>query len=128
MDTDYGCGDEPKPLKTNATGGYLAYHLNNTKLKCMYDNRLIPSPDIRNFYRKCQPSSVASYHSSAMSAVMIHCRKSYYNEQWIIVVAVEDRVNHGRAAKHELSYRHFGLPLRCPRFISHPDDDYPNVQ
>ena len=40
-----------------------------------YGNRSISSSDIRNFF--CQPSSVASYHGSAMSAVMIRCQRSY---------------------------------------------------
>ena len=28
--------------------------------------------------------------------VTIHCRKSYYKEPWIVVVAEADHVNHGR--------------------------------
>ena len=35
------------------------------------------------------------YHGSAMSAVTIRCHKSCRKEQWLVVVAEEDRVNHG---------------------------------
>ena len=41
-------------------------------------------------------STVASYYGSTMSVVMIRCRRSYYKEQWMLGVAEEDRVNHGR--------------------------------
>ena len=60
----------------------------------------LSSSDGRSFY--CQPSSVASYHGSVMSIVMILCRRSYckvshiVEEQWMVVVADEDIVNHGR--------------------------------
>ena len=33
----------------------------------------------------------------SMSAVTIHCQKSYYKKQWILFVAVGDRVNRGKA-------------------------------
>ena len=36
---------------------------------------------------ECKLSSVASGHDSAMSAVMIYCPKSYYREQWKVVLA-----------------------------------------
>ena len=32
-----------------------------------------------------------------MSAVMIRCWKSYYKEQWTVIVAEEDHVYHGGA-------------------------------
>ena len=54
----------------------------------------MPSPNVTNFH--CPPSSVANFHGSAMSVVMIRCRRSYYKEQWMVVVADEDLVNHGR--------------------------------
>ena len=60
----------------------------------MSGNWLISSPDVRSFY--CQLSSVASYHGLAMSVVIIRCRTSYYNEEWMVVVAEEYLVNHGR--------------------------------
>ena len=60
-------------LKTNATGGSWAYHTESIKRTNMCDNRSISSPDVRKFYH--QPSSVASYHGSAMPVVMIDCRK-----------------------------------------------------
>ena len=53
-----------KPLKTNATGGCLAYHTENIKRTNMYGNRSLSSLDVRSFY--CQPPSVASYHGSAV--------------------------------------------------------------
>ena len=37
----------------------------------MFLNRSPLSPDVMSFY--CQPSSIASYHDSVMSAVMICC-------------------------------------------------------
>ena len=49
------------------------------------------SPDVRSF--NCQPSSVASYHGSAVCR-MLRCRRSYYREQLMAVVADEDLVNH----------------------------------
>ena len=48
-------------------------------------------PDIRRSYS--QLSTVASYHGSGMYAVMIRYRKSFYNDQWMVVVAEEDSVN-----------------------------------
>ena len=39
-------------------------------------NEYVWQQDVRNFY--CQPSSVASYHDSAMSVVTIRCQKPYY--------------------------------------------------
>ena len=39
-------------------------------------------------------SNVASYHGLVMSAV--RCRRSYYKEQWMVVVTEEDLVDHGR--------------------------------
>ena len=59
----------------------------------MYGNRSISTADVTIF--NCQPSSVASYHGTAMY-VKMRCRRSYYNEQWLVVVAEEDLVNHGR--------------------------------
>ena len=40
-------------------------------------------------------SIVAGYHDSAMSVVMIRCRR--WKEPWMVVAAQEDLVNHGRA-------------------------------
>ena len=56
----------------------------------MYDNWSVYSPDFRNFY--CQPSSLASYHGSVMSAAKTRCQKSYCREQYVVGVAEEDRV------------------------------------
>ena len=88
---------ESKPLKTNATGGCLAYvsyreHKTN-KYRPPYGSRPLSSLDARSFY--CQPSRVASSHDSVMSADAIRCRRSYYKEHWMVLVAEEDRVNHG---------------------------------
>ena len=44
----------------------------------------------------CQPASVASYHDSAMSVLVIRCQRSCYKEQWMAVVAEENLVFHGR--------------------------------
>ena len=60
----------------------------------MYCNRSASSPNVSSFY--CIPSSVARYYGSAMSVVMIHCLRPYNKEQWMVVVAEEDFVNHGR--------------------------------
>ena len=54
--------DESKLLKTNATGGWLAYHIEIMKRMNTYGSRSIFSPNARNFY--CQLSSIASYHGS----------------------------------------------------------------
>ena len=43
-----------------------------------------------------QLSIIASYHGSAMSVVMICCRRSYCMEQWMVVIPEEDLVNHSR--------------------------------
>ena len=61
-------------------------------------------------------STVASYHGSAMFVVMIRHRGSYYKEQWMVGVAVEDCVNHGRTTSmyeqasrcHDHCYTHRG--------------------
>ena len=79
---------ECKPLKTNATGECLAYHTWSTKRTNMYSNRSAYLPDVRSLY--CQPSNVASYRGSAMSAVTTRCPKSYFKEQWMVVVADKD--------------------------------------
>ena len=86
--------DESRPFKTNGTEECLTCHTDIIKRTNMCGNRSISSPDVRSFC--CQPSSFTSYHSSAMSVVMIHYRRSYYKEQWMVVVAEEDLVNHGR--------------------------------
>ena len=57
----------------------MAYNTKSIKQTNIYANRSISSPDVRSFY--CQPSSVASFHGSAMLVVMIRCRISYYKEQ-----------------------------------------------
>ena len=73
--------DESKSLKTNAAGGCLVYHTESIKPTDTHVNRPISSPDIRNFYY--QLSSVASYHGSAMSAVMIRClNHTTGNSRW----------------------------------------------
>ena len=69
----------------------LGYHTERIKQMNVWQ-QVDPSPDVRSFY--CQPSSIASYHGSAMSAVMIRCRSSYYKEQSTVVVAEEDLVEH----------------------------------
>ena len=62
-----------------------------------------------NFYY--QPASVTSYHGWTMSAVTIRCQKSYYMEQWtVVVVAEEDRLNHGRTTSGN------GHASHCRRF------------
>ena len=43
-----------------------------------------------NFWRELDNEF---YNSAAMSVAMIRCRRSYHEEQWIVVVAEEDRVN-----------------------------------
>ena len=44
----------------------------------------------------CQPSNVAIHHGLAMSAETIRCQKSYCREREMVVVAEEERVNHGK--------------------------------
>ena len=52
-------------------------------------------------------SSGACYHGLVMPVVMIRCRRSYYKEQWVIVVAEEDLV------KHESTTSGNGHTIRC---------------
>ena len=52
--------------------------------------------DILAGCQKLLLSSAASYHGSAMYVVIIRYLRSYYKEQWTVVVAEEDLVNHGR--------------------------------
>ena len=87
---------ESRLLKTNATGGSVAYHTENTTQTNVYGNRSISLPSARSFY--CKPSTVASYHGLAMSVVTIHCWRSCCRQQWVADVAGEDRVNHRRTA------------------------------
>ena len=56
-------------FEINATGGCLGHNKENLKLMNMHGNRSISSPELLL-------STVASYHGSAMSAVIIRCRKS----------------------------------------------------
>ena len=57
--------------------------------------RSTSSSDVRSFYY--QPSSIASYHGLAMSAVMMRYQKLCFKEQWMYLVVPEEyRVNHGR--------------------------------
>ena len=58
----------------------MTYHMQSIKQTHMYGNSSISSPDVRSFYR--QPSSIANYHGSAMSAVKIRYQKSYYKMDW----------------------------------------------
>ena len=89
---------ESNLLKTNATGGCLAYHEERIKLTNMYGHRSTSRLDVRGVLTINRQSSVASYHGSVKSAVMVCCWKSYYREQRMVVVEEEDRVNHGRTA------------------------------
>ena len=65
--------DESKPLKTNATGVYLAYHT-GPKIEriCIWQQVNILDGH-QELY--CQSSSAVSYRGSAMSAVTTHCQK-----------------------------------------------------
>ena len=54
-----------RPLKTNVTREWLAYHTGSIKQTNMYGNMSLSSLDRRSFY--CQPSSIGSCHGSAMS-------------------------------------------------------------
>ena len=40
-------------------------------------------------------ANISSYHGSAMYVDVIRCRKPCNREWWKVVVAEEDRVNHG---------------------------------
>ena len=42
------------------------------------------------------PSSVASYHGLAMAVVIICCQGLYHKEQWMVVVAEANLLNHRR--------------------------------
>ena len=72
----------------------LAYHIEGIKQTNMYGNRSISSPDVRSFY--CQPSSITSYHGSAASIVVIRYQRSYYREQWMVVITEEGLINQGK--------------------------------
>ena len=87
---------EARLLSRNATGACSAYHTGSIKRTDTFGSRSTCSPDVRSFYY--QQSSVASYNGSAMSAAMTRCRKLYYQEQWTVVVAEEDRESDGRTA------------------------------
>ena len=60
----------------------------------MHDNRSIS--DILAGRQELFLSSVACYHDLTIFGVMIRCHGSYYKEQWMVVVAEEDLINHGR--------------------------------
>ena len=110
----------------------------------MYGSRSVSWLNVRNVY--CQLSHIASYHGSAMFAVTIRCQKSCYIEEWMVVVAEEDRVNHGgtisrneqashcrRCAVHcrrqksmvcrllEYHQRRLGVTVFICQLVSHPD-------
>ena len=86
---------ECRPFKTNAAGGCLVYHTHTKSIKqtYMYGNRSLSSPDRTS---ELLLSIVRSYHGSAMSVVMISYWRSYYKEQWMVVVTEEDCVSHGQ--------------------------------
>ena len=86
-------------FETIAIGVCLVYETENINRTNTYRSRSLSLLDIRNLY--CQPLGVASYHDSAMSTVMTLCQESYYRKQWLVVVAEEDRVNHGKTLRNE---------------------------
>ena len=49
---------------------------------------------LRSVY--CQPSGFAGFYGSAISIIMMRCRRSYYKGQWFVVIAEEDLINHGK--------------------------------
>ena len=63
--------------------------------------------------RLTQPSSVASYHGSAMSASIIRCRRSYCRAPWTEGVAEVDRVSRGRTTS-----RNGRASPRCGRWAA----------
>ena len=75
----------------------------------MWGSRSISSSDVWSFYYK--PSSVASYHGSAISVVMIRYRRSHYKEQWMVVVAEEVLVNHARTTSRNGRIVGLRLPM-----------------
>ena len=81
-------------FETNDTQECRVYHTKSIKQRNMYGSRSVSSSDVGSFY--CQPSNITSYRGSAMSVVIIRCRKSHHEEQWMVVVAEKDFVNHGR--------------------------------
>ena len=60
----------------------------------MYGDRSVSSLGVRSFC--CQLSGVVNYHGLAMSVVRYAAEYHTTKEQWVVVVAEEDLVNHGR--------------------------------
>ena len=81
-----------KPFKTNTTGGCMVYHTKNIKQTSMYGNRSVSLPDVRSF--QCQRSKVTMVQPCLPSWYAEE--KSYHKGQWMVVVAEEECVNHGR--------------------------------
>ena len=63
-----------------------------------------------------KPSSIASDHGSALSVVMICCRRSYYKEQWMVSVKQEDCVNYEKNNIKELTGQSMSSLLRICRW------------
>ena len=76
----------------------LVYHIESIKQTNMWDNRSLSSPDVRIFY--WQPSSVAFYHGSATSVVMIYRRRSYILDRPVDVVIAAHRERHRSMGSH----------------------------
>ena len=91
---------------TSTTLGVTGIELVKTYTKAFQQYRLISSPNVRSFY--CQPSSVPSYHGSAMDVVMIRCRRSNNKEQWVVGVAEEDLVNYRDNQSNTVIAAHLG--------------------
>ena len=83
-----------KCICCHATEECVAYHTGSIKQMKMCGNRSTSSSDVRSFY--CQLPSVTSCHCSAMSVIMICCRRWYYKEQRMVIVTEKDLINHGR--------------------------------
>ena len=74
LTADLERGGEFKFLNTNATGECLTYLTENIEPANVSGNRSISLSDVEAF--TLLPYSIASYHGSVMSVVMICCRRS----------------------------------------------------
>ena len=100
----YGCESWTlTTLKTTCTGGCLAYRTENKK-----PNEYIwQQVDILAGRHELLLSTVASYHGSATSVIVMRCRILYYKKQWMAVVTEEDFVDHWRSTSRN------GQASRC---------------
>ena len=118
--------DEAKPLKTNATGGCLAYHTESLNEYVRQQVNILAG------HHELLLSTVASYHGLAMSAVTISCQKSYNREHGIRcrgrnqgkTKSKNGQTSHCRRCCASQTTEVDGWPLQRTHLSEYPNNDW----